>query len=137
MLLGMTCVSFFALVLCDLSLSVQLSVGVAISDYCQQPDAARDNFIQMPGSLNFMNFFLFFFNFRVRFAVEKCRRGNLSSQWDGENNVSTDKNERFPKRKPELVRIPGLNGRYQVRSWFISRAQTVWRHSKRISKNYQ
>jgi len=48
MLLGMTCVSFFALVLCDLSLSVQLSVGVAISDYCQQPDAARDNFIQMP-----------------------------------------------------------------------------------------
>ena len=137
MLLGMTCVSFFALVLCDLSLSVQLSVGVAISDYCQQPDAARDNFIQMPGNQNSIKFFLTFFCVRMWPAVEKCWRGYLSSQWDGENYVSTDKNERFSKRKPELVRIPGFNGRYQVRSWFIPRAQTVWRHSKRISKNYQ
>lgn len=48
MLIGMTCVSFFTLVLCDLSLSVQLSVGVALSDYCQNPAAAQENFIQMP-----------------------------------------------------------------------------------------
>ena len=49
MLIGMTCISFFTLVLCDLSLSVQLSVGVALSDYCEQPDQAQENFIQMPG----------------------------------------------------------------------------------------
>lgn len=48
MLIGMTCISFFTLVLCDLSLSVQLSVGVALSDYCEQPDQAQENFIQMP-----------------------------------------------------------------------------------------
>jgi cell fate (sporulation/competence/biofilm development) regulator YmcA (YheA/YmcA/DUF963 family) len=48
MLIGMTCISFFTLVLCDLSLSVQLSVGVALSDFCMNPQEAQKNIIQMP-----------------------------------------------------------------------------------------
>ena len=49
MLIGMTCITFFTLVLCDLSLSVQLSVGVALSDFCMDPEKAQENIIQMPG----------------------------------------------------------------------------------------
>lgn len=48
MLIGMTCISFFTLVLCDLSLSVQLSVGVALSDFCMDPTEAQKNIIDMP-----------------------------------------------------------------------------------------
>ena len=49
MVIGITCALFFALAICHLSLYLQLSGGVILSDYCQNPEEAQKNFIQMPG----------------------------------------------------------------------------------------
>ncbi|CAG5096910.1 Oidioi.mRNA.OKI2018_I69.XSR.g14841.t1.cds [Oikopleura dioica] len=48
MLIGVTCVSFFAMVLCYLSLTVQLPVAVAVSDYCRNPKESKDSIVKMP-----------------------------------------------------------------------------------------
>jgi hypothetical protein len=62
MLLGMTCISFFTLTICILSLSVQLTVGVGLADYCQQPAEAQENFLQMPGKNLNRKFNKYYFN---------------------------------------------------------------------------
>ena len=49
MVIGITCALFFALAICHLSLYLQLSGGVILSDYCQNPEEAQNNFIEMPG----------------------------------------------------------------------------------------
>ena len=52
MVIGITCALFFALAICHLSLYLQLSGGVILSDYCQNPEEAQKNFIQMPGKFH-------------------------------------------------------------------------------------
>jgi len=52
MVIGITCALFFALAICHLSLYLQLSGGVILSDYCQNPEEAQKNFIQMPACEN-------------------------------------------------------------------------------------
>ena len=49
MIIGITCGLFFALAIGYLSMYVQFAGGIALSDYCNNPEAARDNFIVMPG----------------------------------------------------------------------------------------
>ena len=51
MLIGVTCVSFFAMVLCYLSLTIQLPAAVAFSDYCKSPEDSQYSIVKMPGKL--------------------------------------------------------------------------------------
>jgi len=48
MLIGVTCVSFFAMVLCYLSLTIQLPAAVAFSDYCKSPEDSQYSIVKMP-----------------------------------------------------------------------------------------
>lgn len=48
MLIAITCISFFAMVLCYLSLTIQIPIAVAVSDYCKSPEESQENLIPMP-----------------------------------------------------------------------------------------
>ena len=71
MLIGVTCVSFFAMVLCYLSLTVQLPAAVAFSDYCKSPEDSQYSIVKMPGNLIVFN---------TKSSISKIARATSSFQ---------------------------------------------------------